>query len=180
MAEGVSWISRGRIATLAISAAIVAALLILALQLAPQAAAGKQASSTYGLTTKTNKKGFSKELPLMKPGKVAYKAGSYTINASKIKPFKGWGSEEAGAAAGKVKICDSGSGKKECSSASGSVTFDFLHSRKCKIGGKKKKVWLYGRTLFSQDPSTKWPSGRGIAFQYSYPDSGTPAPCPSF
>ena len=139
----------------------------------------KQAKSTYGLSTKTNKKGYGKDLAVKRPGRLKYSAGGYQIKVLKLKRFRDWGAEAVEAAADKVKICDTSLPKADrCTTAAGSLGFDLLGPRRCKVGGKKKKVWLYGRTIFNQDPTAAWPTGRGIGFQYGYPDQ--PAPCPKF
>jgi len=163
--------------TAALGLTIAAGLLVAS---AGQAVTKKQAKSTYGITTTTAKNGASKETGLKKPDSVKYSAGSYFIKASKIKRFKGWGSKTVSAEVGRLKICDDVAGKRKrgCSSGPGTITFDFLDSRRCKVGGRKKRVRLYGRTVYAQEATAAYPTGRGIGFQYGFPDSGQAADCP--
>lgn len=140
----------------------------------------KQGNKTYGLVTKTNlKKGKQKLVAVKKPDALKYSSFFDFYKASKLKKFKGWGSEEVSAEARSVRLCElEGSKKTNCTKAAGSVTFDTPIKRKCKKGGKKKKVYLYGRTIFDQGPTKEYPDGRGAGVQYSV--GGSKPDCPKF
>lgn len=177
--RGFSYILR-----LGLAAIAAVALLALALTAAANSDAAKRAGGgkTYAMTSKYQKKKHrSVIVAVKKPTKnFKYRSSFHAHDAIGVGGFTGWGSDEAVARVGKVKICEINGTKKDCKQGKGRLTFDWLQKTKCKVKkkGKKKKVSLYARTIFEIDPSAKLPDGRAAAIQFAYP--GEKPECPKF
>ena len=133
----------------------------------------KRAGRTYGITSKTSKSGRTKTVAIQRPKRLVYRTNFDYVKVTGIGAFDAWGEDGATASARKVRMCTiEGRKKVDCTAMPGTVTFDFLSSRKCRVkkGKKARKVGLYGRLNMDQT------DGKGIAAQYSYP--GEKPDCP--